>query len=798
MMLSRSIRRIALASLALIFVSAGLLLAPFFSTSAHADSTITIDGSTSYQTMDGFGISEAFGQASSLKNAPVAQQQQILDLLFNTSDGAGLTILRNIVPSDSGDTIEPNNPGSPTAPPQYTWNNNDEGQVWFSQQALKYGVNQFYADAWSAPGFMKTNNDEANGGTLCGVPDTSCGSGDWRQSYANYLVQYLHDYQSAGITIPYVGFVNEPDFTPNYSSMSMSPAQNADFIKVLGPAVASSGLPTRLVCCDATGWSVSQGYINAITSDSTANSLINVFSSHGYSSPPDSPAATNGKPAWETEWSTFDNFDPSWDDGSDAAGFTWAQHIYTGLTAANLSAFFYWWGVSTGTDNQQLVQLNGTTVIPTGRLWAFANYSRFIRPGAVRIGDLTSDSTIQTTAFLNANGSVVIVALNSATTDNPVTFSLQNLPSLGSSATPYLTNNTSNTAGQPAITLSSGMFNATVPARSLVTYVIPAASSRSVSTLPGTWTQCATEYNTCNFSGTRTVAFGANGLFNYATLTNGTSCSASVFGDPDKGVVKVCYLEALPPATDSWSQCAAEDATCSFSGTMTVAFGVNEQFHYATLTNGTPCTTSVFGDPAKGVVKACYLIAPPPNAATWTQCAIEYGTCSFTGTQDVAFGGNGQFLYQNLNNGTACSASVFGDPTAGMLKSCYYETAGLAPPPTPTLTPTPTQNAGASCQVQYTVANQWSGGFTANIAITNTGSTAINGWMLTFAFPNGQQIYQIWNGSYTQQGSQITITDAGYNSSIPINGSTSLGFNANWTTSNDPPISFLLNGSLCQ
>jgi hypothetical protein len=192
-------------------------------------------------------------------------------------------------------------------------------------------------------------------------------------------------------------------------------------------------------------------------------------------------------------------------------------------------------------------------------------------------------------------------------------------------------------------------------------------------TLPGMWSQCAGENGTCAFSGTMTVAFGANGKFNYATLTNGTACTTGVFGDPIVGTVKACYIEPVPSTTNVWSQCAGENGTCAFSGTMTVAYGANGKFNYATLTNGTACSNGVFGDPIVGTAKACSLIAPPATIVAWISCAGENSTCSFTGTHEVAYGANGQFFYQSLTNGTVCSNGVFGDPIAGTVKNCYYQ-----------------------------------------------------------------------------------------------------------------------------
>lgn len=59
---------------------------------------------------------------------------------------------------------------------------------------------------------MKTNGQEINGGYLCGVTGESCSSGDWRQAYANFLVQYVKYYATAGITITHLGFLNEPEY----------------------------------------------------------------------------------------------------------------------------------------------------------------------------------------------------------------------------------------------------------------------------------------------------------------------------------------------------------------------------------------------------------------------------------------------------------------------------------------------------------------------------------------------------------------------------------------------------------
>jgi O-glycosyl hydrolase len=469
--------RAALAASAVILSGMTFAVAYQASPALAADSA-SISGSTTHQTITGFGFAEAFGQAASVMNAPSSEQQQAFNLLLSTSAGAGLDIIRNEISADPGTTIEPNNPGSPGAAPNYVSLasiNQDQGQLWFDQHAkANYGVTNIFADAWSAPGFMKTNGSVPNGGQVCGVSGTSCGSGDWRQAFANYLVQYAKDYAAAGVPLTYIGPANEPDFSASYDSMTMSAPQMASLLDVVGPTVKNSGLSAQVECCAATGWPNSGTYASAVEADPTALADTAVFSSHGYSGAPTTPLAGWTKPVWQTEWfgNTSSTWDPAWDDGTADSGLTWAQHIYQGLTGANLSAFLFWQGADANNGNGGLVFLSNGTASASGRLWAFANYSRYIRPGAVRIGSTSSNSGVDISAYKNTDGTVAVVVLNTLSSSDTIGYSTSGIGGTSGTVTPFLTNGSSSVAQQPAISLSNGAFSATVPARSLVTYVI--------------------------------------------------------------------------------------------------------------------------------------------------------------------------------------------------------------------------------------------------------------------------------------------------------------------------------------
>jgi xyloglucan-specific exo-beta-1,4-glucanase len=139
-------------------------------------------------------------------------------------------------------------------------------------------------------------------------------------------------------------------------------------------------------------------------------------------------------------------------------------------------------------------------------------------------------------------------------------------------------------------------------------------------------------------------------------------------------------------------------------------------------------------------------------------------------------------------------------PTSTPVKPTSTPTPPTATPTTPPSTPTPTSTpgSGAACKVSYAVQSQWTGGFTANVTIANTGSTAVNGWTLKFNFPaTGQSVTQGWSGTWSQSGLNVTVTNLSWNSSIAPGSSTSIGFNGAFTTSNPAPTRFTLNGVTC-
>jgi O-glycosyl hydrolase len=761
-----------------ILAGTALLTAALVSVAARpalAASSATINGGQTFQTMAGFGASEGFGQAETIMGASSSVEQQALKLLFSTSGGAGLTILRNEISADPGDTIEPNSPGSPTATPTYlplSSIGNDQDQLTLAQ-AIKstYGVTNVFADAWSAPPYMKVNDSVDNGGALCGVPGATCSSGDWRQAYANYLKQYAADYSAAGVPLTYIGPENEANFAPsNYDGMTLTPAQTANLLDVLGPTMAASGLSTKVECCATEGWDFAEQYAAAIEGDATALADTAVFTSHGYTEAPTTALSGWTKPAWETEWSTFETWDPAWDDGSDASGLTWAQHIFAGLDQSNLAAFLYWWGSSTPSgngDNESLIQINGSTVSPSGRLWAMAGWSDYVRPGAVRIGATTTDGNLTLDAFKNTNGTIAIVALNTGSSSDTINFGLSGTGvSNGATVSSWLTNSSNSNVLEPTTTVASSAFTATLPARSLVTYTIPSGTTTGNTvtvTNPGSQTSTVGTAASLQIQATdsgsgQTLSYSATGLPAGLSISSSTgliSGTPTAAGTSSVTVTATDGTGASGSAAFSWTVNTGTTGntvtvTNPGSQTGTVGTAASVQVHATDSGSGQTLTYSATGLPAGlSISSSTGLISGTPTTA---------GTSSVTVTAKDGTGASGTATFS-----WTISAST----------------------------------GGGSCKVVYTNNSQWPGGFTAQVVITDTGTSAISSWSLVFTFPGDQKVTQNFNGGFSQSGETATLTNASYNGAINPNGSVTVGFQGTWTNSNAVPTAFTLNGATC-
>ena len=126
-----------------------------------------------------------------------------------------------------------------------------------------------------------------------------------------------------------------------------------------------------------------------------------------------------------------------------------------------------------------------------------------------------------------------------------------------------------------------------------------------------TWSTCASENSFCRVPYPTTVRYGANGRYVALRVNAGVQCSNRVFGDPAVGLAKRCEFQTPRVATVARVTtprfCANEGGFCGFSGTARVVYGIGSQVTSRVVSNGVACSNNVFGDPAPGQKKACYI-----------------------------------------------------------------------------------------------------------------------------------------------------------------------------------------------
>ena len=135
--------------------------------------------------------------------------------------------------------------------------------------------------------------------------------------------------------------------------------------------------------------------------------------------------------------------------------------------------------------------------------------------------------------------------------------------------------------------------------------------------------------------------------------------------------------------------------------------------------NGTASSESSIATPTTGTPAETPTVAPE---SAWSQCAAEYGTCSFTGTKEVRYGAGDKWTTRTAAGTIECNNAVFGDPAVGVPKTCEVSKTGtpVQQPSTPAqepaaggAAPTPFgQNASA---YELTFADEFNNGFNTSV-----------------------------------------------------------------------------------
>jgi glucuronoarabinoxylan endo-1,4-beta-xylanase len=444
-----------------------LLIAVFFSATliayAAEPALVTIDLATLRQMITGFGASGGNDSAENFAKLSPENQQKLYDLLFDAEIGIGLSMLR----SELFYRIEASSGA-------WDWSK-DEAQVRVMIEAKKRGVKYFWSACWSPPAWMKDTHDVNNGGHL--LPE-------YYQAYAEMLSRYVREYKERfGIEIQAVSIINEPEVKAKYQSCLWSGAQLRDFIKNnLGPTFARDHVTAQIMLPETSSWEHLETYADPVMADPEARRFVGIIAAHQYNQtfvsekqpkyPPATPllrytpAEAYGKQLWETEVSFIG--------GTPDASMNWgtgtALLIHNALVGAEVNAWTWWAMLSTWNDNESLADLRGDSFIPTKRLFALGNFSKFVRPGfRMTAATHAPKPGVHVTSFRDpATGRFAIVVINDNTTDVSLHFDVAGLRV--QRLTPWVTSSTLDLVKQAEIPVSGGAFEVTLPAKSVTTY----------------------------------------------------------------------------------------------------------------------------------------------------------------------------------------------------------------------------------------------------------------------------------------------------------------------------------------
>jgi glucuronoarabinoxylan endo-1,4-beta-xylanase len=423
-----------------------------FSLTAQAQSVspaASVNWTDVRQTIDGFG--------GSVVGAPTKMPSAIAQLAFSTTSGIGLSIARTEI-IDSVADCQAANPSISGDCASSSGATSLIGEAESLQEAQSYGVTQFFATSWSPPGSMKSNGSYTSGGNFIG---NATNYTNFAATLASYVPFLKNNY---GITLKYISPQNEPDISVTYPSALWTAAEFDAFVPYLYSDLSGTGVGIMLP--ENSGWSSTyDGFTATIMTDSTNAPKVGILAQHGYGG---STVAVSNYGYGQHVWVTEDSNQVVTNDGMSDA-LNWAQIIHNYLTVANVNAYVWWAIWNQGRCNNSC--LTTSTGALADRAWITGNWSRYVRPGWVRIDATANPATgIYVSAFKDPNStnfSVVVINTNSSAQSLTVNFSGVS----PSSVMPVITDADNSLTPQSVISVSGGSFTTVLMASSVTTFV---------------------------------------------------------------------------------------------------------------------------------------------------------------------------------------------------------------------------------------------------------------------------------------------------------------------------------------
>lgn len=510
-----------------------LALGLFWASNASAEVVVQLDELR--QRIDGFGASSAFFSEDI--------SQEDADFLFGVEQGIGLSLLRVRINHERNDTTD----------------------IETAKKAYALGA-RVWAAPWSPPPEYKTNE------ALPADP------GNGRLKTANYadFASYLADFaewmEAQGVPLTAITPQNEPDWPATWDGCLYSASEMANFIgNHLGPEFEERGLDdVMIVAPDTASLKNLPAFAEALVADANVMKYLDGISTHPYSEEDFdyswSVPRDNNLFFWQTEisWESF-NEGPNVDDTPDPGMKTalWmVKMMHRHLTKLWMNSWSYWNLTAVADNYADDSKRKNPALIQDGvrykRAYALGNYSKFVRPGFVRVEATPEPATDLYVSAYKSDDRVVIVAINDSNAAATQTIKLTgDLGGPVENAVPWVTSDQLALEAQApiAIDATDNSFEASLPPKSVTSFVVDV----DVPEPPGSGGSGGTD----GASGSTSVSGGAGGTAGSASAVGGAGGLGSGGTGPSLGGSSGDAAGGSSSGAPQSSAAAADESGCA-------------------------------------------------------------------------------------------------------------------------------------------------------------------------------------------------------------------------------------------
>ncbi|MDP4209292.1 MAG: glycoside hydrolase family 30 protein [Bacteroidota bacterium] len=387
---------------------------------------VFVDPSVKFQTMIGMGGALTDASAETFAKLSEAAQKELLTAYYDKEKGIGYNFARtNIASCDfSSDTYAyvKDNDSLLTS---FSVAHDEQFRIPFIKKAITAagGKLPLFASPWSPPAWMKDNSNVLRGGKLLER---------YKQAWANHFVKFIRTYEKTGIPIWGITVQNEPMAIQKWESCVFTATDERDFIKkYLGPTLVKNGLQGKKLIAWDHNRDLLYHRASTILSDPEAAKYVWGIGYHWYETwtgnamqfnnlrlvhdafPSKNLVFTEGciekfKLDQVNEWGLGEKYGNSMlnDFNSGTSAWTDWNVLLDENGGPNHVGNFCFAPIHADTKTGKLIYTNCYYYI--------GHFSKFVQSGAKRIACSSNRDKLQSTAFLNPNGKVVVVVLNTS------------------------------------------------------------------------------------------------------------------------------------------------------------------------------------------------------------------------------------------------------------------------------------------------------------------------------------------------------------------------------------------------